>query len=114
MQCKLKQDFVFPLLKFFSAAQTLSLIPLVGTSRNTKRIFFWLSVWDDEVLPTPQITASLAKLLPNGQLSGQLFDSKAMYRFKMKLLCNEEEFFCTKKKLLSFKITLRLAKLVQG
>ena len=44
-------------------------------------------------------------------LSGQLFDSKAMYRFKMKLPCNEEEFFCAKNKLLSFKITLRLAKL---
>ena len=34
-----------------------------------------------------------------------------MYKFKMKLLYNEEEFFCTKIELLNFKITLLLVKL---
>ena len=34
-----------------------------------------------------------------------------MYKFKMKLLYNEEGFFCTKTELLNFKITLPLATL---
>ena len=34
-----------------------------------------------------------------------------MYKFKIKLLYNEEELFCTKTELLNFKITLPLAKL---
>ena len=34
-----------------------------------------------------------------------------MYKFKVKLLYNVEEFFCTKAELLNFKITLPLAKL---
>ena len=34
-----------------------------------------------------------------------------MYKFKMKLLYNEKEFFCLKTELLKFKITLPLAKL---
>ena len=34
-----------------------------------------------------------------------------MYKFKMNLLYNEENFFCTETDLLNFKITLPLAKL---
>ena len=34
-----------------------------------------------------------------------------MYKFKMELLWNAEDFFCTKRVLLNFKITLSLAKL---
>ena len=34
-----------------------------------------------------------------------------MYKFKIKLLYNEEKIFCTKTELLNFKITLPLAKL---
>ena len=34
-----------------------------------------------------------------------------MYKFKIKLLYNEEKVFCTKTDLLNFKITLQLAKL---
>ena len=34
-----------------------------------------------------------------------------MYTFEIKLLHNEEEIFCTKIKLLNFKVTLPLAKL---
>ena len=34
-----------------------------------------------------------------------------MYKFKIKLLCNEGKRFCTKTKLLNFKITLQLVKL---
>ena len=35
-----------------------------------------------------------------------------MYKFKMKLLYNEEELFCTKTELLNFKLTLPLTELV--
>ena len=35
-----------------------------------------------------------------------------MYRFKLKLLHNEEKYFCTKTELLNSKLTLPLAKLV--
>ena len=35
-----------------------------------------------------------------------------MYKFKIKLLFNEEIFFCAETELLNFKITLPLAKLV--
>ena len=35
-----------------------------------------------------------------------------MYRFKMKLPCNEEDLFCIKAELLNLMITLPLAKLV--
>ena len=34
-----------------------------------------------------------------------------MYKVKLKLLCNEEELFCTKRVLLDLRITLLLAKL---
>ena len=34
-----------------------------------------------------------------------------MYKFKMKLLCNEVKFFCTKTGLFNLNITLPLAKL---
>ena len=34
-----------------------------------------------------------------------------MYKFKMKLIYNEEEFFLTKTELLNFKITVSMAKL---
>ena len=34
-----------------------------------------------------------------------------MYKFKMRLLSSEEDFFCTKTGLLNFKLTLPLAKL---
>ena len=34
-----------------------------------------------------------------------------MYKFKIKLLYNEEKFICTKRELLNFKITLPMAKL---
>ena len=35
-----------------------------------------------------------------------------MHKFKIKLLCNEEEFFFTKTELLNFRLTVPLAKLV--
>ena len=41
-------------------------------------------------------------------LRGQLFNSYTTYKFKMKLLYNDEEFFYTKTELLSFKIILSL------
>ena len=44
-------------------------------------------------------------------LCGQLFNSKTMHKFKIKLIYNEEELFCTKTELLNFKVTLSLAKL---
>ena len=34
-----------------------------------------------------------------------------MYKFKIRLLSNEEDFFCTKTGLLNFKLTLPIAKL---
>ena len=34
-----------------------------------------------------------------------------IYKFKIKLLCNEEEFFCTKTEFLTFKTSLPWAKL---
>ena len=40
-----------------------------------------------------------------------LFNSSAKYKFKMKLLYNEEEKFCTKTEFLNFRLTLPLAKL---
>ena len=45
------------------------------------------------------------------RLLGQPINSKAMYKFKIKLLCNEEKSFCTKTELLNFNITPPLAKL---
>ena len=44
-------------------------------------------------------------------LRGKSFNSQTMYKFKMKLLYNEEELFHTKTELLNFKVTLPLAKL---
>ena len=68
MECKLKQNFVFALLKLiayvFSAAPVLPLIASVGPSPNTRKLLLLLSVWDDEVLSTPKITTFLAKSLP--------------------------------------------------
>ena len=46
---------------FFSASPVLSLTPRVDPS--PKKLFFWLSVWDDELLSTPKITRFLAKSL---------------------------------------------------
>ena len=66
---KLKQNFVFSLLKLilniFSVSLVLSLMPWVWPSLNTKKLFFRLSVWDDKLLSTPKITTFLAKSLPN-------------------------------------------------
>ena len=45
------------------------------------------------------------------ELRGQVFNSETMYKFKIKLLYNEEKHFSTKTELLNFKITLLLAKL---
>ena len=68
MQCKLKQSFVFALLKlmliFFSSAPVLSLMLRVRPSPITKKLFFRLSVWDNELLSTPKTTIFLAKSLP--------------------------------------------------
>ena len=47
-----------------SAATVLSLMPSVGTSPINKKLFLWLSVWDDKVLSTPKIATFLAKSLP--------------------------------------------------
>ena len=44
-------------------------------------------------------------------LRGQIFNSKAMYKFKSRLLYNEGELCCTKTELLKYKITLPLVKL---
>ena len=44
-------------------------------------------------------------------LRGWLFSLLTMYKFKIKLLYNEEKRSCTKTELLKFKITLPLAKL---
>ena len=44
-------------------------------------------------------------------LCGQLFNLKTMYKFKTKLLYNENELFCIKIELINFKITVPLAKL---
>ena len=61
-------SFVFalvnPILSFFSAVPTLSLISSVGLLPNTKKLFFWLSLWDDQVLSTPKIETFLPKSLP--------------------------------------------------
>ena len=43
-------------------------------------------------------------------LRGQLFNSWVINKFKMKLLYNEEEVFCTRTELLNFKITKTLVK----
>ena len=43
------------------------------------------------------------------RLSGELFNSYTMYKFKMKLLYKEKELFYTKTELLYLKITLSLA-----
>ena len=39
-------------------------MPWVGPSPNTKKLFFQLSVWDDELLLTPKITTFLGTSLP--------------------------------------------------
>ena len=44
-------------------------------------------------------------------LPGQIFNSKTMYKFKSRLLYNEEEIFCTKAELLKYKTTLLLVNL---
>ena len=48
LQCKLKQNFVFALLKlilnFFSGKPKLPLMPNVGPSPNIKKLFLRLSV----------------------------------------------------------------------
>ena len=41
----------------------------------------------------------------------QLFNPLTMCKFKMKLLYNDEQLFCTKTELLNFKVTLALAEL---
>ena len=60
--------FVFALLRLilicFSAEPKKSLLPCVGPSPDSKKIFFfWLLVWDDKLLSTQKITTFLAKLL---------------------------------------------------
>ena len=71
MQCKLKQNFVFALVKllvnFFSCEPKLPSIPKVRPSPNIKKLFLGLSEWDDELLSTPKtitfLAVSLSKLL---------------------------------------------------
>ena len=59
------QNFVFVLLKliliFFYASPVLSFIPSVDLSPDTKKYFFRLSVWNDEILSKQKITTVLAK-----------------------------------------------------
>ena len=38
------------ILNFFSGDPKLPLIPQVRPSPNTKKLFLWLSEWDDELL----------------------------------------------------------------
>ena len=44
-------------------------------------------------------------------LSRHVFNSKTIYKFKIKLQYNKEGLFCTKTELLNFNVTLPLAKL---
>ena len=60
---------------FFSDASVLSLISPVSPSPNTKKLFFWLLVWDDELLSKWKITTFLANSLPNFH---KLFPSNAI------------------------------------
>ena len=61
------------ILNFFSAEPKLPLTLKVGPSPCVKKLFLWLSAWDDELLSTTKIitffTESLSKLhelaLPN-------------------------------------------------
>ena len=48
---------------FFSAVPTLSLISSVGSSLDTTKSFFSLSVWDDKLSSTPKIITFLEKPL---------------------------------------------------
>ena len=44
-------------------------------------------------------------------LHGRVFNLQTIYKFKIKLLYNEENVFCTKTEFLNFKIAFPLAKL---
>ena len=44
-------------------------------------------------------------------LHGRVFNLQTIYKFKIKLLYNEENVFCTKTEFLNFKIAFSLAKL---
>ena len=63
-----KQNLVFALLKLTlkcsSSAPMLPLISSVGPSPNTKKLFFQLSVWDNELISTPKIMTFLTMPLP--------------------------------------------------
>ena len=48
----------------FPPVPTISSISSVGPSPGTRKLFLWLSVWDDELLSTAKITTFLAKWLP--------------------------------------------------
>ena len=50
--------------KLCSGKPKLPLIPKVGSSTNTKKLFLWLSAWDDELLSAPKIITFLAVSLP--------------------------------------------------
>ena len=64
MSFKLKQNFVFVLLKliliFLSAAPALQLVTSVILLPYTKKLFFGLPLWDDELYSTPKVTTFLA------------------------------------------------------
>ena len=51
------------------------------------------------------------RVKPLAGLRGQKFNSWTVYKFKIKLLYNEEKLFYTKTELLNFKFTVPLAKL---
>ena len=46
--------------KPFSGEQKLPLISKVGHSHSTKKLFLWLSAWDNELLSTPKTIAFMA------------------------------------------------------
>ena len=62
LQCKLKQNVVFALLKlilkFFLAVPKLALIWSIGLTPNTKDLFLQLSVRDNELLSTVKIPSA--------------------------------------------------------
>ena len=54
-QAKICVCFTKLILNFFSGKPKLPLIPKVGPSHSTKKLFLGLLAWDDELLSIPKI-----------------------------------------------------------
>ena len=50
-------------MNFLSGGQNIPWISEVGSSPNIKKLILWLSVWDDELLSTPNLLPQTSNFL---------------------------------------------------